>query len=147
MEKRGTIGSLPDSAITIILILVFAGFLFVFIGQQKNGAGVWEEVYAKEIAQIINLAQPGDFVAIDIQYATQIAKKNQVADLTKIIRFDNETNEVVVKLRPQGESRFSYFSDVLIVNNRIELGVPTNVLKFNVEKEGVIENEEYDGNK
>ena len=132
LNREGVIGNLPDVVITIILIVLFAAFLFVFIGQQRNGAGVWEDTYAKEIAQVINLAEAGDEIAIDVHYATEIAKKNRVGDLRSIVRFDNENNEVVVKLRPRGETRFSYFKDVEIVNYRIELGVPTNVLKFRV---------------
>jgi hypothetical protein len=132
MEKRGIIGDLPDNVITIILMVIFSAFLFVFVGQQKNGAGIWEDVYAKEIAQIINLAEPGDEISIDVHYATEVAKKNKVQDLKSVIKFDNETKEVVVKLRKFGETRFSYFNNVEIVNSRIELGIPTNVLKFRI---------------
>lgn len=141
MERKGVIGDLPDTVITIILIVLFAAFLFVFVGQQKNGAGVWEDVYAKEIAQIINLAEPGDEISIDIHYATEIAKKNRYRALESIVKFDNENREVVVKLRDKGETRFSYFNDVEIINPRIEVGVPTNVLKFRVVKAGSVEEE------
>ncbi|MDP3881504.1 MAG: hypothetical protein Q8Q31_01360 [Nanoarchaeota archaeon] len=144
MNKRGTIGDLPDTVITVILIVLFAAFLFVFVGQQKNGAGVWEDVYAKEIAQIINLAEPGDEISIDIHYATEIAKKNRYGQLDSIIKFDNENREVIVKLRSRGETRFSYYNNVEIVNDRIELGVPVNILKFRIvesEKEEMGEGE------
>lgn len=135
-NKKGVTGDFFDTVITIILVVVFAGFLFVFIGMQKNGAGFWEDVYAKEIAQIVNMAKPGDEISVDIHYASKIAQKNRVADLASIVKFDNEKKEVVIKLRPYGETRFSYIKEIEISDAKIEFGAPTNVLKFKVVKTG-----------
>jgi hypothetical protein len=135
--KKGVLGILPETVIEIILIVIFAVFLFVFVGLQKNAAGIWGDIYAKDIAQVVNLAKPGDEISIDIQHASEIAKKNNVPDLKKIIWFDNESREIVVKLSPSaGETRFSYFNDVEITNNVIELGIPGNVLRFKVKAAG-----------
>ena len=112
-------------------------FIFAMLSHYKNGAGVWEDFYAKEIARAIDMAKPGDTITIDLDKASIVAKSNDYELYDKLVRFDEKTREIVVKLRTNGETRFSYFNDVKISNVKTFLGVPTNVLQFKVEARNV----------
>ncbi len=132
-NKKGDFSSfLTGNVVYILLTVVFLIFLLAVISQSRNGAGVWEDYYAKEIARAVDLAKPGDEVSMDIHYATVIAQKNEFTDFQRMVRFDNAAHEVIVQLRALGNSHFSYFNDVNITDARVEIGVPTNVLKFKV---------------
>lgn len=135
-KKGATLDSLWDTVLHIIILGMFASFIFVFIHHQENGTAFWEDYYAKEIARVIDMAKPGDEINFDIHKATAVAKNNDF-NFNSIVRFDNKKKEVIVKLSNFGETRFSYFNDVDVENLGIELGVPTNVLHFKIKpKEG-----------
>jgi len=140
MDKKGGIG---DKVLKVnfvyIVLLVFFVFLFaIFLWQQMNGAGVWEDYYSKEITKVVNLAEPGDEITLDVHKATEIAIKNDVASFSEIFEFDNANNRICVKLSQARRSCYSYFNDVDIVGAEIELAqgenLDTNLLKFKVVK-------------
>ena len=135
MNKRGET-AVVGAAIFIVLVAVFVGLLFISINKDRYGASMWEEVYAKRIAQAINMAREGDKISIDVQKASEVALKNDLPafELKRIVTFDSKSKEVIVKLRQKGETRFGYFNDVVIVEPNIELGIPGNVLFFSVKK-------------
>ena len=58
MNKKATLSDLMTSNVVgiILVVMVFAG-LFIYVFAQTNGAAVWEEYYAKEIARIILMAK------------------------------------------------------------------------------------------
>ena len=123
---------LTSNVVYILLTVLFLIFILAVISQNRNGAGVWEDYYAKEIARAVDLTKPGDEVSMDIHYASVIAQKNGFMDFQRMVRFDNAAHEIIVQLRTSGNSHFSYFNDVNITDARVEVGVPTNVLKFKV---------------
>ena len=96
MNKRANL--VWDNAIYLILVVLFFAGMILFINQQRNGAGVWEDFYAKEISKAVNLAKPGDEIIIDIHKARVSAKKNNVQNFDAIVAFDNANQEVCVKL-------------------------------------------------
>lgn len=130
MNKKGSF--LYDQGIYLLLLVIFVAFLFLYIGQQREGAAVWEDYYAKELSKIINLAKPGDEVVLDVQKVTDIAAKNKVK-LENIFGFSN--NQVCVKLDLGRQSCYYYFSNLSVVKNDdgwIVIGGENNLLKFKV---------------
>ncbi len=136
MNKRAETGELiKDTAVyLILLVLFFAGMVF-FVFSQKDGAAAWSDIYAKEIVKVINLAEPGDEIELDVQKITGIAIQNEV-NVDKIFYFDNEKKEVCVRLTTGRRSCYGYFNDVKITHDKLELGVPINILSFKIEKNG-----------
>ena len=90
----------------------------------------------KEIVRIIDTAEPGQEVYLDVTLATTIAFKNEKGK-SEIFNFDNEGNSVTVSLTRFGSTRFSYFNDVDIVDWRLEVpsrgaGAEVNRLYFRI---------------
>jgi hypothetical protein len=108
-KKRGTI--LLENIIFIILNLLFISILILFIYLKSENAAVLEEVYAKQIALIIDSAKPGMIINLDMEKAIETAKKELGEDRIKeIVSIDN--NIVTVKLREKGGYEYSFFNNV-----------------------------------
>lgn len=132
INKKAQIGGIIyNNAIYLLLALMFTAGVFLFVWQQSNGAAIWEQYYVSEITREINSASPGDVVKIDVQKATEIAKRNR-ADFNEIFRFVNSQNELCVKLSLGRDTCINYYNNVDIVNDELMLGVPGNVLYFEV---------------
>ena len=132
--KQGEL--LVGTTVFVIVVVLFAVGMLAAVWKYSHGAAFWESFYAKEIARVVNSAEQGDEVVLDVHTATEIAQKNGVKGgaLRSILRFDGARREIVVSLRATGATRFSYFNDVVIVEPRIEEERGRNVLKFRVER-------------
>jgi len=131
MEKRGKISQLLMQNILYLILLVVAfAVLAGFVGQQREGAAFYEDFYAKEIARIIDLAEAGDEIVLDVHSATEIAQKNDVP-FDQIFFFDSANDKIGVRLSAR-RTNFNWFNDVDIVDDEIEQAIPINVLKFKV---------------
>ncbi len=130
-EKRGF---LVGELLYIILFIVFFGLMLYYVTSYQDGASVWEEIYAKEIAGLINKAEPGTEVYLDVTKISGVAVDNG-KDLKDIVTIDNVGNRVSVSLRKGKGASFEFFNDVDVVEQRIELvsgGVETNRLYFKI---------------
>jgi len=133
INKRGSAGdnSLVGNVMYLIVFLLIAAPTFIFINAQKDGAATWEDFYAKEIARIINSAEPGTEVFLDVTKAAEITGTS----IEEVFSFDNLNNEVIVSLRARGGTAFSFFNDVDVVDLKIEdvLGdEPKRLLYFRI---------------
>lgn len=99
-----------EMTIFIILNIVFILLLLIFVRSAGSGAFVYEKIYAKQIALIIDNSEPDMTVSLDMEKAMGIAEKNgkRLEDMVKI---NSENNEVTVSLSPRGGHVFQYFSD------------------------------------
>lgn len=109
MNKQGEI--LVENIIFILLNLVFLTILILFIARQGEGIIVTEESYAKEIALMIDAAQPGMTLHFDVKDARGLAEKNGI-DFENIITIDK--NVVSVKLSKNSGYSYSFFNDVKV---------------------------------
>jgi hypothetical protein len=145
MDKTAESSSiLMSNVIYMIFIAIFISLLFLSISKLKNNTEYWESFYAKEIAKIIDSSKPGDLITIDVQTASRVAKKNGLASVRDIVRFDSKNHEVIVQLSDKKETRFAYFSDYKILDYKIELGKSNsggNLLVFQIAKEDLISGE------
>lgn len=111
-KKKGNI--LTENLIFIILNLVFLSILILFLFTKMSGAAVLEEKYAKEIALMIDSAEPGMTINLDMEDAFKITQKEGInsKDIVKI-----ENNIVTVKLRDNKGYSYSFFNDVKFTDN------------------------------
>lgn len=101
---------LTENVIFIILNIVFIVILFLFLFMKTGSAAILEEKYAKQIVLIIDSAEPGMVIYIDMEDAIKIAQK-EGRDLNKNVVVI-EGNMVKVQLREKGGYIYSYFNDV-----------------------------------
>ena len=76
---------------------------------QGSGAVLLEQSYAKNIALLIDSAQPVTDLKLNMRDAFALAEKNGInpEDIVKI-----DENVVIVKLSSQGGYKYSFFNDV-----------------------------------
>jgi len=106
--KKGNI--LTQNLIFIILNLVFLSILVVFLVSKTGGAAVLEERYAKQIALMLDSAEPGMIISLNMKDAIKIAKKEK-RDLNNEVLFIQD-NIVKVQLREKGGYSYSFFNDL-----------------------------------
>jgi hypothetical protein len=140
MNKRGDVSDniLTENVIYIVLFIVFFIGMFYYVVSFQDGATIWEDFYAKEIARIIDGAEPGTEVFLDVSRGAQIAqRKGQL--FSNMIIIDNVENKIKVSLRPNRGRTYRYYNKVDIVQPRIELvsgSDDTNRLYFRIVQEG-----------
>ena len=134
-------GILYDPIVYLLILVFFSMGMVYYVSQQQSGAAIWEDYYSKVIVKIINFADGGYFVCLDVHKATEIAKKNEVKSFSEIFKIDNLNNEVCVKLSQGRKTCYNYFNGVDVVNLDLQLGVNknekgeiANVLCFNVKE-------------
>jgi hypothetical protein len=130
-EETGT-EVLWNNIIYIILLILFLAPAMFFLWNQMNGAAIWSDFYAKELSKVINSAEPGDEITLNVHKATEIAQKNGVQSFSEIFTFKNPENQVCVKLSPNKRTCYTFFNDVDIINSQIKLGTPDNILTFEI---------------
>ena len=107
MKKRGTI--LVENVVFIVLNILFIAILILFIARQGSGAIVLEQSYAKQIALLIDSAQPGMIIKLDMEKGKNLAEENGI-NFEDAVRINGNT--VIVKLSDQGGYSYSFFNNV-----------------------------------
>ena len=113
MEKRGKKGNiLTENIIFIVLNLAFLSILLLFLLSKTSETAVLEEKYAKQIALMIDAAEPGMRIHLNMEDAIEKAVKNKInpSDIVSI-----NGNVVTVKLSEKDnnpQSSYSFFNDV-----------------------------------
>ena len=107
MKKRGAI--LIENGIFIVLNVIFISILVLFLWKQGSGAVLLEQTYAKQISLMIDSAQPGMEIKLNMQRAKNLAEDNKI-DFSEVVRITE--NIVIVKLSQKGGYEYSFFNDV-----------------------------------
>jgi predicted transcriptional regulator YheO len=118
-------GILRANTVYILLAVLVLFGMATYLWATQNNAQVWADYYSKEITRIINLAQPEQTVTLDVHKATEIAKNNELS-FDEIFQFDNSNNRVCVKLSKGRKTCYSYFNQIDIENQKIELASGSN---------------------
>jgi len=110
MEKRGELG-LSD-IIFIVLNVIFFAILLIFVVRAGNSTAIYEEMYAKKFALMIDSAKPGMVIHMNIEKLNEVAKKNHYNG--KIVEIKEEESRVIVRLASGQGYSFQYFSKLSI---------------------------------
>ena len=106
---------LAKKIIFIILNILFVAAFLFFIGWKSSGAGVYEQIYAKQIALLIDQAKPGTEVTIDISKLYEAARKEEYYPEKGLVDISAEKKEVRVKLTSQGEGYILKYTNNAVV--------------------------------
>lgn len=127
MNRRGESGeSTGDNPLTnIVMYIVFLALVLSIIlpysfGLQR-GLSLKEDFYVKEIARIINEAEPNQKVSLDVKDLSTLAIKEK-QPLSDVFFFDNVNHKVSVRASSHTGKTYSYFNDVIIINPTLEDG-------------------------
>lgn len=109
-----------ETVIFIVLNLFFFLSLLYFVSNSANGAFIYEQAYAKEIALLIDNAKPDSTIYVSLDNIIPVAAKNSVKP-SEIIRIDSANKRVIVSLTGKRGYSMQYFSDynVNIVSDNI----------------------------
>lgn len=130
---KGELNLLDWNFAYLIIFLLFFVSLFFFVNSNKDNAAYWEDYYAKEIALVIDRANPGENYEIDVTKAINIASRNKNAD--RIFDFDNVKKEVIVNLGEGYGTRYRFLNDVTVSDWNVELvsgGIESSRLVFGI---------------
>jgi len=109
MNKKGIV--LVENVIFVVLTLVVFAILIVFVSVQGNSAAIQEEKLCKQIVLLIDAAQSGTLIELDISKKLNIARKNNI-NKRDFVGIDNDNNLVIVKLRQDGFYDYAFFNDL-----------------------------------
>ncbi len=142
MNKKAQLYSkLLNQTVFILLVVVFAGFMFWYVRSQQDGAAVWEDFYVKEISNMVNRAEVGQTYRIDVHKVSEIAKKNGVA-FDKIFEFVNKDKKVCIQLSKGRRTCNKWASDFLVSGDKLDFAVGLADKSYNVLEFKVIEDRE-----
>lgn len=96
----------------IVLIIIFISGLIYAVARAGSQAPLYEQAYAKQIVLIINKAEPGMNIEIDLFDLYNLAEKNKYDG--QLINIDNNNNKINVKLTNGNGYNYYYFNDVKI---------------------------------
>jgi len=108
-NKRGE--NLLENVIFISLNLAFLVIIILFIIRQGSGVNAIEDMYAKQIALLIDSGKPGMVMQLNMQDARETAERKG-RSFDKIININNDLSLVTVDIAGKGGKSYSYFNDV-----------------------------------
>jgi len=110
MNKKGAATDvIYPTVIFIIVNLIFISALLIFVFRSSGGVIVYEQAYAKQIALLIDSAEPVMEIKLNMKEGMELAEENKISfeDIVKI-----KDNVVTVKLGERGGYSYSFISDV-----------------------------------
>ena len=103
-----------ENVVFILFIIVFVVAVGLSIVRFGSYAALYEEVYAKQIALLIDRAKPGMEIEMNIAQLEDLAKKNHYTG--EIIRINNSDNSVRVKLEEKGYTHYFFSNNTVVWN-------------------------------
>ncbi len=105
-NKKGMI--LMENVIFIIIVVLFFGILFAFVYKSTSSVSLVEEKGAKNIALMIDAANSGTEMLININ---DLIEKKKDDYSGHIVIIENDKNLVTVKSSGKSGFSYSYFND------------------------------------
>ena len=117
---------LMKTTIYIVLVIAVLSLIYISISRIGSNSGIYEQVYAKQIALAIDKAKPGTDVLLDIFDLRSIADENKFTG--NLIDIDNKDNRVIVKITEGKGYGFNFFNSAEIIweirdDNKLFFGV------------------------
>ena len=108
-DKKG-VDLLSENIVYIILVVLFLSSMFAGVNLVGRQVTLYEQVYAKQIALMVEKAEPG----MEIEYRNfrmfKFAADNNAPK--EIVSFDNQLNQVTVRLSNGKGYDYRFFNDV-----------------------------------
>jgi len=98
---------LTENVVFVIFTILFIAILFAFVARASSGVVRIEEAQAKKIALIIDGAEPGTNIVLNVQ---DVLKKKRNIDNNKV--FSVVGNRILVKLDSNSGYVYSFFNEV-----------------------------------
>jgi len=125
-SKKGSSDILAPVVIFIILNLLFFALLGYFVFRQSSSASLYEEMYAKKIALLVDNSRCNTEIVFDILKLKEVAEKNN-RDMLSVFDFDESNGEISVKLSSRGGYSYRSFSscglELELVENNLVLKI------------------------
>jgi len=111
--KRGATELVMENLIFIILNIAFFASLLVFVVNSSSGNYAYEQLYAKKIAFMIDMARPGTNITLRLDELFRRASKNGFSG--NVVSIDPKTNAVLVKVSERSGYEMRHFNPNAIV--------------------------------
>lgn len=111
MNRRGASNLAMDTIIPLIVVTAVFAVMIWFVNSYSHGSAFYEDFYAKEIANVINNAEPGMEFKIDITPLASLAVKSG-KPIRDLVYIDNVNNKVIVSTRLNTGTSFNFFNNV-----------------------------------
>ena len=111
MNKK-SLNLILEQTIFIILVIMWAMILLSVLYRVEHNTGLYEQLYAKEIALLLDRAEPGMEIQLDLTRAYNLATTNKFNG--EIVRIDPAQNAVVVKLTDGKGYSYHFFTDAVV---------------------------------
>jgi len=109
MNKKGVFDmAVLELIVFVILNIVFFTGMVTFVYAAGNKGFVYEEIYAKQIAMVVDNAKPEMVVLMNIADIKAIAEKKGKS-VDKIFSVDNSKNQIRVSLSSSNFYAYNYF--------------------------------------
>lgn len=119
MKRKGIVDVVQENFVFLIFLVGFFVLISYYAYGYQDGAVFYEDFYAKEIANLINRAEPGTEFKLDISSLGKIADKHG-KDINGVVLVDNVDNKVTVSLNEGKGTSFEFFNDVDVYSLRVE---------------------------
>jgi len=100
---------LSPTIIRIIIYLIFFSIFFYFLHNASNSAYVYEQIYAKQIALLIDGSNPKTKITLNFSKAIEIAEKNNLNKESELVTIKD--NKIFVKLSNNGGYSLQHFTN------------------------------------
>lgn len=124
MKKRGILNChwnkkaddiLISTVIFVVIVGIFFSMLLLFVNRAGTSAGIYEQIYSKKIALIIDKAKSGTDIKMDISEIYNVAEKNKFKG--EIINIGNKDKKVIVRLTSGKGYGYKFFNGADIAWN------------------------------
>ena len=100
---------LMNNVIVIVVTVVFFVFLFLFVARAGSQVTIAEQIYAKQIALLIDNAKVGTIIDLDVSELKKIGEDNKIL-LENAIMINNKDGNVRIALSSKGGYEFEFFN-------------------------------------
>lgn len=107
--------TLIENLVFILLVIVFVSIMYFTITRAGSQSVLYEQIYAKQIALIIDKAKPGMEIELDTFEMQRLSRKNNY--LGNLVNINNDENKINVKLIDGKGYSYYFFNDVDVIWN------------------------------
>jgi hypothetical protein len=113
LYKRGEESLTVPQIMFLVLNILFVSLIMIFVFRAASGATIHEQVYAKQIALLLDNAFPGMEIELDFENGFKIAEKNRKTG--GLVSVQSTQGIVEVRISSTGGYRQRFFTDYSVL--------------------------------